>query len=176
MITNVDDQQLSWSNSLVSHYFVDLTQLCEAISSAIPIHLPQIMPAQIEHLIKTKLPPQALTQWIQLAEGRTYVGVPLFIRRYEAVTSELGLFLGVKTSSGDIGDEWADESLPGLREILWGLSDRLREDLAGAKQVRDPGSVWASHRVTQAGVLNGECQQQVATRVARLHSCLTLVR
>lgn len=176
MITSVDDRQLGWSTALVSHYFVDLTQLCEAISSAIPIHLPQILPAQIEHLIKTKLQPQALTQWIQQAEGRTYVGVPLFIRRYEAVTSELGRLLGFKTSSGDIGDDWADDSLPALRAILWGLSDRLREDLAGAKRVRDPGSFWPSYRVTQAGVLNGECQQQVATRVARLHSCLTLVR
>lgn len=176
MITSVDDRQLGWSTSLVSHYFVDLTQLCEAISSAVPMHLPQILPAQIEHLITIKLPPQALTPWIQQVEGRTYVGVPLFIRRYEAVTCELGRLLGFKATSGDIGDEWADDSVPGLRAILWGLSDRLREDLAGAKQVRDPGSVWASHRVTQACVLNGECQQQVAARVARLHSGLCLAR
>lgn len=176
MITIVDDQQLGWSTTLVSHYFVDVTQLCEAISSAVPMHLPQVLPTQIEQLITTKLPPRTLTAWIQQTEGRTYVGVPLFLRRYEAVTSELGRLLGFTTSSGDIGDEWADDSVPGLRAILWGLLDRLRADFAGAKQVRDPASVWASLRVTQASILNGECQQQLAARVARLNSGLSLVR
>lgn len=173
-----EDARAQWADRLVSHYFVDVTRLCEALSAAIPSppDLKRVSATSLEQLLTGGLTKHLPGGWFHLQSGHVYIGLPVFVRYYEDWAKSVGQLIGLETKGLDIGDEWADESLPEVRAVLWGLTDRLRVDLAAAKQVKDPFIAWRQYQIARQARANGESNHQIALRLGRASSELTLVR
>lgn len=165
-----------WAEALVAYHFVDLTLLSHELSKAFQVTGQQISAPTIQNLMLQRISPTLLNGWHQVISGNHYVGVTLFLRRYGKWASSLGDSQGFKCVDLDVEDSWADESMPEVQAILFGLTDRLAADFPEAKKITDISDLVVALKSVQMSKLRGEALEQTNVRAQRAIHGLRLVR
>lgn len=165
-----------WADRLVAYHFVDLTFLSQELSNALQATGQQISPPAIQHLMLQRISATLLNGWHQVISGNHYVGVTLFLRRYGKWMSSLGEALGFTCWDLDVEDSWADDSMPEVQAILFGLTDRLAADFPEAKKITDISELVLAIKSVQLSKSRGDAPEQTNVRAQRAIHGLRLVR
>ncbi len=175
MLEPLAEARARWAESLVAHHFVDLTLLSQELSKAFRATGLQISGPTIQNLMLQRISAIPLNDWHQVISGNHYVGATLFLRRYGKWVSSLGDALGFNCVDLDVEDSWADESMPEVQAILFGLTDRLAAEYAEAKKIKDVSGLVLALKSVQLSKSRGEAPEQTSVRAQRAIQGLCLV-
>ncbi|EKT4530022.1 hypothetical protein QEM33_002601 [Pseudomonas putida] len=169
----------TWSQRLVSYYFVDVGLLAQAIYDAIP--LPARLKIKVQDLTAEltsdlAIFPERAGGWYWADGMNEFLGIHLLVRRYGRWMKALGKALGFDVESSLIEDDWLEDNAPEIQAIVWDLMDRVRVELKAAKAISDPHALASAIIATRRSVEAGEQPRQTQIRAARLTQGLRLVR
>lgn len=168
----------AWSQKLVTYYFIDVGMLSKAIHDALPAAARQWHPANVISAMLTSdlaIVPERAGGWYRTVGAQEFLGVHIFVRRYSRWMTSLGSSLGYDPTTLLIEDDWVTFSLPELKAVLWGLMDRVRQDLAGARAISDQESIAEAFHAVRKSVSAGEHPHQTHARASRITHGLRLV-
>ncbi|MGE8063789.1 hypothetical protein [Pseudomonas sp. NPDC089569] len=170
------EARASWAQRLVVHHFVDLSLLSLELSKALHSTGQQISAPDIQSLMLQCISANQLNGWHQVISGNHYVGVPLFLRRYGKWLSSLGETLGFNCLNLDFEDLWADESMPEVQAIMFGLTDRLTTEFQAAKKIKDISGLVLALKNMHLSKCRGDAPDQTTVRTQRAIHGLWLVK
>jgi hypothetical protein len=176
MLDSSAEARARWAEALVAYHFVDLTLLSQVLSKAFQATGQQISAATIQNLMLQRISPTLLNGWHQVISGNHYVGVTVFLRRYGKWASSLGDALGFKCADQDVEDSWADESMPEVQAILFGLTDQLTANFSDAKKIIDISDLVLGLKSVYLSKCLGDAPEQTNVRAQRAINGLRLVR
>ncbi|MGF6281896.1 hypothetical protein ABH908_000071 [Pseudomonas frederiksbergensis] len=176
MLDSSTEARARWSEALVACHFVDLTLLSQELSNAFFATGKLIGAQLIQDLMLQRISTTLLGGWHQVISGNHYVGVTLFLRRYGKWVSSLGEALELPNLDLDVEDSWADESMPEVQAILFGLTDRLASDFTGAKKITDISNLVVALQSVHISKRRGDAPEQTNVRAERAIHGLRLVK
>ncbi|MDF9779029.1 hypothetical protein [Pseudomonas baetica] len=176
MLDSSTEARARWAEALVAYHFVDLTLLAQELSKAFQATGKLISAPTIQNLMLQRISATLLQGWHQEICGNHYVGVTLFLRRYGKWVSSLGEALGLTCVDLDVEDSWADDSMPEVQAILFGLTDRLAADFPEAKKILDISNLVVALQSVHLSKRRGDAPEQTHVRAQRAIHGLRLVR
>ncbi|MHC5194758.1 hypothetical protein ACYSUW_13485 [Pseudomonas frederiksbergensis] len=176
MLDSSTEPRARWAKALVAYHFVDLTLLSQELSNAFLAYEKLISAPIIQDLMLQRISTTLLDGWHQVICGNHYVGVTLFLRRYGKWVSSLGETLGLPSLDRDVEDSWADNSMPEVQAILFGLTDRLAADFPEAKKITDISDLVVALQCVHLSKRRGDAPEQSNVRAQRAIHGLRIVR
>ncbi|MBM5458585.1 hypothetical protein H8F21_13530 [Pseudomonas sp. P66] len=169
----------TWSQKLVTYYFVDVDMLATAIHGALPKTARDAHRTKdIAALLTSDLAlfPERAAGWYRTDGDKEFLGVHIFVRRYSKWMKLLGASLGFQVESMLIEDEWVDDPrYTELQAVIWGLMDRVRADLKAAREITSPEAIEAAFNTVRRSVSAGEPPHQTHVRASRITRGLRLI-